>query len=74
MAEVGREGGAMAAEGAKERSWFAELSVDEKRTFWASFGGFALDAMDILLYSFVIPTLITLWSMTRTDAGLIISE
>ena len=71
MAEVGREGGAMAAEGAKERSWFAELSVTEKRTFWASFGGFALDAMDILLYSFVIPTLIVLWSMTRADAGLI---
>ena len=71
MAEVGRESGAIAAEGAKERSWFAELSVTEKRTFWASFGGFALDAMDILLYSFVIPTLIVLWSMTRADAGLI---
>jgi MFS family permease len=71
MAEIGREGGAIAAEGAKERSWFAELSVAEKRTFWASFGGFALDAMDILLYSFVIPTLIVLWSMTRADAGLI---
>ena len=42
-----------------------------ERTFWASFGGFALDAMDILLYSFVIPTLIVLWSMTRADAGLI---
>jgi MFS family permease len=27
--------------------------------------------MDILLYSFVIPTLIVLWSMTRADAGLI---
>jgi MFS family permease len=71
MGELGREGGAVAVEGAKERSWFAELSVTEKRTFWASFGGFALDAMDILLYSFVIPTLITLWSMTRADAGLI---
>ncbi len=71
MAEVGREGGAIAAESARERSWFAQLSVGEKRTFWASFGGFALDAMDILLYSFVIPTLIVLWSMTRADAGLI---
>ena len=71
MAEIGREGGAIAAEGAKERGWFAELSTDEKRTFWAAFGGFALDAMDILLYSFVIPTLIVLWSMTRADAGLI---
>ena len=35
--------------------WFTELSPVEKRTFWAAFGGFALDGMDILLYSFVIP-------------------
>ncbi len=52
-------------------AWFSELSGAEKRTFWAAFGGFALDGMDILLYSFVIPTLIALWSMTRSDAGLI---
>jgi MFS family permease len=52
-------------------AWFTELSGPERRTFWAAFGGFALDGMDILLYSFVIPTLITLWSMTRADAGLI---
>ncbi|MGI4802339.1 MAG: MFS transporter [Janthinobacterium lividum] len=52
-------------------TWFTELSAVEKRTFWAAFGGFALDGMDILLYSFVIPTLIALWSMSRSDAGLI---
>lgn len=52
-------------------AWFTELSRAEKRTFWAAFGGFALDGMDILLYSFVIPTLIALWSMSRADAGLI---
>ena len=52
-------------------AWFTELSAVEKKTFWASFGGFALDGMDILLYSFVIPTLIALWSMSRADAGLI---
>ncbi|MBV8912930.1 MAG: MFS transporter [Acetobacteraceae bacterium] len=51
--------------------WFRELSPGERRTFWAAFGGFALDGMDILLYSFVVPTLITLWSMSRADAGLI---
>lgn len=60
-----------AAEGAGLSRWFFELSTAERRTFWASFGGFALDGMDILLYSFVIPTLITLWSMTRADAGMI---
>jgi MFS family permease len=53
------------------RGWFSQLSQNERRTFWASFGGFGLDGMDILLYSFVIPTLISLWSMSRGDAGLI---
>ncbi len=52
-------------------AWFTELSGAERRTFWAAFGGFALDGMDILLYSFVIPTLIALWTMSRADAGLI---
>ena len=53
------------------RGWFSQLSQNERRTFWASFGGFGLDGMDILLYSFVIPTLISLWSMSCGDAGLI---
>ena len=52
-------------------AWFSELSSAERRTFWAAFGGFALDGMDILLYSFVIPSLIALWAMSRADAGLI---
>jgi MFS family permease len=52
-------------------SWFGELSSTERHTFWAAFGGFGLDGMDILLYSFVVPTLIVLWSMTQAEAGLI---
>ena len=32
-------------------------------------GGWALDAMDVQLYSFVIPTLIAVWGITRTQAG-----
>lgn len=52
-------------------SWFGRLGKVERRTFWASFGGFGLDALDIVLYSFAIPTLIKLWSMTRGQAGLI---
>jgi len=32
-------------------------------------GGWALDAMDVQLYSFVIPTLIAIWGITRTQAG-----
>lgn len=50
--------------------WYNELSGKERRTFWACFTGWALDAMDVQLYSFVIVTLTALWSISRTDAGL----
>ena len=51
--------------------WFAGLGKQEMRTFWGAFGGFAIDGLDIQLYSFVMPTLIALWGMSRTQAGLI---
>jgi MFS family permease len=51
--------------------WYRELTGKERKTFWACFGGWALDAMDVQLYSFVIPTLIGLWSLTRADAGVL---
>jgi MFS family permease len=70
MAMTGQSGVTTSTTG-KSLNWYGQLSVTEKRTFWASFGGFALDGMDILLYSFVIPTLIAAWSMSRADAGII---
>jgi hypothetical protein len=36
-----------------------DLTGPERRTFGAAIGGWALDAMDVQIYSFVIPTLIT---------------
>jgi hypothetical protein len=29
--------------------------VPERRTFWACFGGWALDALDVQIYTFVVP-------------------
>ena len=52
-------------------SWISELSVNERRTFGAANGGWALDAMDVQIYSFVIPTLISIWGMSRGPAGVI---
>lgn len=51
--------------------WYQELSGKERKTFWACFSGWAVDAMDVQLYSFVIPTLIALWGLTRADAGML---
>jgi MFS family permease len=48
-----------------------DLTANERSTFWAAFGGYALDGMDFQLYGLVIPTLLAVWSMSRADAGLI---
>jgi MFS family permease len=49
--------------------WYRELSTGEKRTFWGCFGGWAMDAMDVQLFSFLIPVLIAAWGISATDAG-----
>jgi MFS family permease len=50
-------------------AWMSNLTIKERRTFAACFGGWALDAMDVQMYSFVIPTLIATWGITRGQAG-----
>jgi MFS family permease len=52
-------------------SWTADLSVNERRAFGAAIGGWALDAMDVQIYSFVIPTLISIWGLSLGQAGII---
>ena len=52
-------------------SWYPPLSKQEKRTFWSCKIGYALDAMDTQFLSFVIPTLIATWGISKGDAGLI---
>jgi MFS family permease len=47
----------------------SDLTKTERRAFAACAGGWALDAMDVQLYSFVIPTLIAIWGITRAQAG-----
>src|SRR5215468_922728 len=44
-------------------AWFGELNAKERRTMGACFGGWALDAFDVQMYSFVIPTVIALWGL-----------
>jgi MFS family permease len=51
--------------------WFGQLSGPERRTFWACFNGWALDAMDVQIYSVLIPTLLAVWHLTKGQAGLL---
>src|ERR1041385_4780665 len=50
-------------------NWFTSMNDRERRTFAASFSGWALDAMDVQIYAVVMPTLIGLWHMSQAQAG-----
>jgi MFS family permease len=52
-------------------NWYGESSPLEKRTFWASFGGWALDALDVQMFSLAIPALIAAFAITKAEAGLL---
>ena len=52
-------------------SWLAQLSPAERSTMVATFGGWALDGLDVMVYSFVIPSLIAAWHLTAGQAGLV---
>lgn len=49
--------------------WYRSLNTTERRTFYACFCGWATDALDTQLFSFLIPTLVAIWGMTKAEAG-----
>ncbi len=54
-----------------QRPWIFDLTPRERSTLIATFGGWALDGMDVMVYSFVIPTLIAAWHISKGQAGLL---
>lgn len=51
--------------------WWRELSSLERNALLAAFGGWAVDAFDVMIYTFAIPALVAVWGMSRAEAGLI---
>jgi MFS family permease len=48
------------------------MTGPERRTFWGCFGGWVLDAMDVQIYSLVIPVLLSVHFLAdKSEAGLI---
>lgn len=50
-------------------NWYKDLKLNERRAFWSCFGGWALDAFDVQVYSFTIPTLVAIWGISNVQAG-----
>ncbi len=49
--------------------WLGRLDGEERATLIATFAGWMLDGMDVMVYSLVLPALIVLWHMTKAQAG-----
>jgi MFS family permease len=53
--------------------WLRHTSRDARRAMLAAFAGYGLDGFDFMVYTFIIPTLLTLWGMSTKQAGYIAS-
>jgi MFS family permease len=51
------------------KAWFTQLNPNERSTLVATFAGWMLDGMDVMVYSFVLPTLMVLWHLSKGQAG-----
>ena len=52
-------------------NWYRQVSSLERKTFWACFSGWGLDALDVQMFTLAIPTLIAVFGIDKTEAGLI---
>jgi MFS family permease len=53
--------------------WYSQSDKRVRRVFWTCSGAWALDAMDALVYQYLIPVLISVFGMTLAQAGAIAS-
>jgi MFS family permease len=51
--------------------WLKETNHEERKTLFAAFVGYGVDAFDYMIYTFMIPTFILVWGMTKAEAGYI---
>ena len=54
-----------------DKVWFTQLTSKERSTLVATFAGWMLDGMDAMVYSFVLPSLIALWQISKGQAGVL---
>lgn len=49
--------------------WLRETSPKERKTLIAAAAGWGTDAFDFMIFPMIIPTLMSVWGMTRAEAG-----
>ena len=53
--------------------WYRDVTARERKTFWACFGGWALDALEVQMFGLAIPALIAAFALSKGEAGAISS-
>jgi MFS family permease len=71
--EITKVSGAENQETAARRSWYAQASGTEQRVFWCCYAGWALDALDVQMFSLAIPAILATWAISKTAAGSVTS-
>jgi MFS family permease len=56
---------------AANKPWFTQLNAKERSTLAGTFAGWMLDGMDVMIYSFVLPTLVAVWHISKGQAGVL---
>ena len=49
--------------------WYKQTTPQERKTFWACFGGWAVDALDSQMFSLALPAIILTFSLDASQAG-----
>ncbi|HLJ20991.1 MAG TPA: MFS transporter, partial [Stellaceae bacterium] len=52
-------------------AWLKDLTAKERKTMIGCVGGWGMDAFDLNIYGYAIPTLIAAWGISNTQAGMI---
>ncbi|CDG84448.1 MFS transporter [Janthinobacterium agaricidamnosum] len=52
-------------------NWYRQVSARERKTFWACFSGWALDALDVQVFTLAIPALIAAFGLDKGQAGMV---
>lgn len=50
-------------------AWLRELNGKERKTLIAATGGWATDSLDVMVFVYVVPTLMLMWGMSKVEAG-----
>ncbi len=73
VGDVAVQSAVVPIEDASLTAFYGDMTLPERRTFWACAAGWALDGMDFMIYPLVIGTIIRQWGVSPGPAGLAVT-